>query len=269
MGKMIDITGQRFGALVAIKPLPKDKKDYGKSTCVKWLCKCDCGNETIVNSSNLRKNHTKSCGCLQKKITSQQHFLNLAGQKFGKLTAIEIDYDRTAKEKGHTYWRCKCDCGGEISVIVSSLTRGATKSCGCLKASYGSYVIENLLKELNLTYKKEYCIKESNNIFFFDFYVDDTYIIEFDGQQHFQSTAGWNSSENVIKNHKKDLLKNNYCFSNNIPIIRIPYKIQDQIKKEDILLDFSEYILTQNNENDYYNKFYKGKEDIKCTTLLP
>ena len=66
-------------------------------------------------------------------------------------------------------------------MIVSSLTRGATKCCGCLKASYGSYVIENLLKELNLTYKKEYYIKESNNIFFFDFYVDDTYIIEFDG----------------------------------------------------------------------------------------
>lgn len=263
MGKMIDISGQRFGSLVAINPLPKDKKDYGKSTCTKWLCKCDCGNTTVVSSSNLRKNHTKSCGCLQKKVTSQRHFSDITGKRFGKLVAVEIDYSKTSQENGHTYWKCKCDCGGEITVIVSSLKRGATKSCGCLKASYGSYLIENLLKELNLPYKKEYCVKDCENIFFFDFYVNNTYIIEFDGQQHFQATAGWNSAENVVKNHKRDLLKNNYCFTNNIPIIRIPYKIQDRIEKEDLLLDSSNYILTKNNEIDYYNKFYKGKKGIE------
>ena len=31
----------------------------------KWLCKCDCGNECVVQHSNLRSRHTKSCGCLR------------------------------------------------------------------------------------------------------------------------------------------------------------------------------------------------------------
>jgi hypothetical protein len=36
MGKIIDITGQRFNRLVAIKPLPKDPNI--KDRCIRWLC---------------------------------------------------------------------------------------------------------------------------------------------------------------------------------------------------------------------------------------
>ena len=44
---------------MVIKPHGKDK--YGH---ILWLCKCDCGNEKIIYSSNLLKGTTKSCGCL-------------------------------------------------------------------------------------------------------------------------------------------------------------------------------------------------------------
>ena len=33
----------------------------------KWLCKCNCGNETIVTTSHLKSGHTISCGCLRSK----------------------------------------------------------------------------------------------------------------------------------------------------------------------------------------------------------
>lgn len=49
----IDITGQRFGRLTAIK----------KVKVASWLCKCDCGNEVIVPYSNLANGTQKSCGC--------------------------------------------------------------------------------------------------------------------------------------------------------------------------------------------------------------
>jgi hypothetical protein len=49
--------------------------------------------------------------------------------KFGRLTVI----NRSGIHKsGQTIWKCKCDCGNETDVPVSSLTSGNTQSCGCL-----------------------------------------------------------------------------------------------------------------------------------------
>ncbi|MBT9670431.1 hypothetical protein GPK34_00070 [Secundilactobacillus kimchicus] len=61
MVKMIDIKGQRFGRLVAIKVDNSERP--ANSTKAYWLCKCDCGNSTIVSSYELRHG-TESCGCL-------------------------------------------------------------------------------------------------------------------------------------------------------------------------------------------------------------
>lgn len=54
----MDITGQRFGRLVAVSRVGYDK--HGQS---RWLCQCDCGNTTTVLIDNLRRGYTKSCGC--------------------------------------------------------------------------------------------------------------------------------------------------------------------------------------------------------------
>lgn len=59
-GQYIDITGQRFGRLVAVEISPR-----GQGTRTMWKCKCDCGNTTVASISNLRNGHTQSCGCLQ------------------------------------------------------------------------------------------------------------------------------------------------------------------------------------------------------------
>ncbi|RHO08431.1 AP2 domain-containing protein [Clostridium sp. AM22-11AC] len=67
MGKMIDLTGQRFGRLVVIE---RAGSRGGKAT---WLCQCDCGNQTVVIGGILRRGLTKSCGCLSKAINSEVH----------------------------------------------------------------------------------------------------------------------------------------------------------------------------------------------------
>ena len=62
----IDITGQRFGRLTAIKLVPKEERTWSNKERA-WVCKCDCGNEVIVRQRNLRSARmTKSCGCLRK-----------------------------------------------------------------------------------------------------------------------------------------------------------------------------------------------------------
>lgn len=58
--------------------------------------------------------------------------LDLTGQRFGKLTVIEEDPKRD--NQGNVKWICRCDCGNTVSVIGTSLTRGNTRSCGCLRS---------------------------------------------------------------------------------------------------------------------------------------
>lgn len=56
-------------------------------------------------------------------------FIDLTGQKFGKLTVIA-----RAENKGRcATWRCKCECGNECVVLSYHLRDGHTKSCGCLR----------------------------------------------------------------------------------------------------------------------------------------
>jgi len=59
--------------------------------------------------------------------------VDLTGQKFGKLVVLHRDVCKE-KEKNNntTYWKCKCECGNEISVASGSLKSGNTRSCGCL-----------------------------------------------------------------------------------------------------------------------------------------
>jgi hypothetical protein len=61
MGKFIDLTNQKFGRLIVVKRVKNNKFNQ-----VQWLCKCDCGNETIVKAYSLKNNSTRSCGCLKK-----------------------------------------------------------------------------------------------------------------------------------------------------------------------------------------------------------
>lgn len=55
--------------------------------------------------------------------------VNVAGMKFGKLTAL---YPTDKKSGTSILWMCKCDCGNECTAIPNNLKRGSKKSCGCL-----------------------------------------------------------------------------------------------------------------------------------------
>ena len=53
---MIDLTGQKFGMLTAIKPERIKQMTH-------WHCVCDCGKKVSIRSARLRKGRIKSCGC--------------------------------------------------------------------------------------------------------------------------------------------------------------------------------------------------------------
>lgn len=66
--KKLDLTGQRFGKLVAIRDSGERKSGQG----VIWECKCDCGEISVVSRAHLKNGRTKSCGCLNKEAKSKR-----------------------------------------------------------------------------------------------------------------------------------------------------------------------------------------------------
>lgn len=61
MPAKINLTGQRFGRLIALR-----ETDFRRGTFVVWECLCDCGNTTLAASAHLRSGNTTSCGCYRK-----------------------------------------------------------------------------------------------------------------------------------------------------------------------------------------------------------
>jgi hypothetical protein len=68
-GKLrFDLAGKRFGKL-----LVKERATSRSKSVVHWLCVCDCGNQSIVASQNLKNQTTKSCGCFKRLVASSQN----------------------------------------------------------------------------------------------------------------------------------------------------------------------------------------------------
>ena len=100
MGKKIDLTGRRFGRLVVICECGRSK--HGR---VLWKCRCDCGNECIVNGGYLTNGDTKSCGCL-KVIRLTTHGLNTEHKKLCK--SVQIHF-KVIRDRLHGYSRWTLD----------------------------------------------------------------------------------------------------------------------------------------------------------------
>ena len=120
-----DLTGRLFGRLTVIK----DSGLRNSQRRVLWACTCSCGNTKNVSSSSLVGGTTSSCGCLQTEQASMRKAVDLAGRRFGALTAISPS--DAPDNAGYIRWNVRCDCGSEKIVRSNSLTQGEIISCGC------------------------------------------------------------------------------------------------------------------------------------------
>lgn len=233
-----DLVGQVFSHLTVLEKGPSINYK------VRWKCICDCQDKTIiyVPTDKLISGHTRSCGCLNKN--------NLQGQYFGNLLALEPTSERSSDNS--IIWKTECQCSSKNIVYVSSvhLKSGRIVSCGCLKPfSSGEAIIKTILEENNIPYTKEITFDscrypETNALCRFDFYVNSKYIIEFDGEQHYNyRQKGRYNKEAYDQLIKRDEYKNNWCKQNNIPIIRLPYYIKTEITLMDLQPETSQYVI--------------------------
>lgn len=241
-GKIKDLTGQKFGLLTALEPTEEKKNSY-----TIWKCLCDCGNITYVRSNSLTTGNTKSCGCLHRKVMRDILIPDLTGKKFHYLTVIKM---AGLNSNGKQLWECLCDCGNKTLVSTTSLITGNTQSCGC-KKSKGETKIAELLKQYNISFTQQQTFPsckfpKTQALARFDFFINNKYLIEYDGIQHFSyssSPTSWNDKENFLETQERDAIKNQWCKENGIPLIRIPYTHLEELCIEDLLLETSNFII--------------------------
>lgn len=242
MGKALDLTNQKFGRLTAIEPT-----SIRKNNSIVWKCVCECGNYIEVDASSLRRLKTKSCGCLKKEKDKQPkgNVIDLTGQKFGHLLVIKRD---SSDARGEAKWLCECDCSQrtQLSVLGSNLRKGHTQSCGCDRRSHGELAVAQLLKKNNLSFEQEKIMFKysSGTNAKFDFFVENKYLIEYDGETHYSANLhGWHTPVQLQAQQERDAIKNQWCIENNIPLIRIPYTHLKQLTIEDLKIETTKFLI--------------------------
>lgn len=140
-----DITGQKFGRLTVTGFSHREMRSINNYKYF-WFCDCECGTKNVLSERGSLKNGSKkSCGCLTKRTTveefkdqsiikSKKIFKDITGEKFGKLTVVELSHRKDGKRVSRFYWWCVCDCGNQNRILASSnnLWSGHVQSCGCI-----------------------------------------------------------------------------------------------------------------------------------------
>lgn len=120
--RLRDITGERFGRLVALEPTGEIRNGSAL-----WRCRCDCGREDVFPLGSLRFGNRRSCGCLEREtkarqaIAMQEHLGRTDGTALASLRSkrerdnssgrVGVSYNATNKKwyaraqlQGRTYW---------------------------------------------------------------------------------------------------------------------------------------------------------------------
>ena len=127
MSKREDLTGQRFGKLVCLRP--GEPKVYGKQSRSTWVCQCDCGNIKTIATANLKNGSSTSCGCSKK----GSRRIDMSGKIINGFQVLpETKYENDDSSQ-HLIWHCEClNCHRKWWIYGSDLRKGQTPDCGCL-----------------------------------------------------------------------------------------------------------------------------------------
>ena len=228
-----DLTGKTFNRLTAIEMI------WGtRPTMVR--CSCKCGNTTIVAGTDLTNGHTKSCGCLQKEAAalSNTKVWTDAVSKYG-ITFIE---PHKKDKRGRWLWNCRCGvCGSIFLALPAKIMNGHITSCGCRNRSSREDLIRNILTYNKVNFIEQYRFNDCRSTYTlpFDFAVFDggklSLLIEYDGKQHYMPIPHFGGIDGLTETKIRDSIKNQYCTSNNISLLRLPYTLTDTQIQERIL----------------------------------
>lgn len=231
----VQMSGNKYGRLTVIE----EKFCNDSSNMVR--CICDCENDGWYRRGDVLSGHTQSCGCLQKEAVGDcntKDFSGLisdCGVKF-----IKRSYQT---ERGVWMWNCICPlCGSTFTALPAKVLSNHTTSCGCSIRSSKERMIRSVLDGIGAKYEEQKRFDDCKYKYTlpFDFAVYDSNntiiaLIEYDGAQHYRPVEFLGGDEAYELTGIRDKIKDDYCTSNNIPLIRFSYTQTDEEIKTHIL----------------------------------
>lgn len=221
--------GEKYGRLTIIDIIWNEKP-------TKVVCKCDCDNDYIGVKSDIVSGHTQSCGCLQSEQASLCNTKDWSG--YVAESGVKLIKQYRKNDKGQWLWECECPiCGNTFYELPAKVNNGHTTSCGCRIQSFGESYVQSILQSMNIQFILQYTFDNCKYVYVlhFDFAIIDDKgvigLIEYDGKQHFEPIEFFGGEDGFNKTKRRDEIKNTYCKTNNIPLLRIPYTLSlEEIK---------------------------------------
>ena len=177
--------------------------------------------------------HTRGGGCPNCNVDRMRIGKDKFTKRSNQIHNDRYDYSLVDYVNNKTEVIIICPKHGQFKQVVSNHLSGS----GCLscKLSKGENKVENYLKDNNIKYIKQKRFKDCKNIntLPFDFYLTTLNIcVEYDGIQHFKIVEHFGGAKEFKQRQINDEIKNHYCKSNNIQLLRIKYD-EDIFKKLD------------------------------------
>lgn len=127
--------GDVFGLLTVVRQALKSAGDKRKGKL--WLCLCECGAELVLHGPTLvgsaDRGCTSACAACRSKVHGDRVRIDMAGQRFGRLTALSVASKPEGRPGGSVWWLFRCDCGAEVvrqrCSVIMSVKQGRSPSC--------------------------------------------------------------------------------------------------------------------------------------------
>lgn len=180
-----------------------------------------CGNIIYKRPSKMICTHPEGCYICNKKNKHKttESFRAEVEAKFPGVYDIIGEYKKAREH----ITVCRLECGHIYDITPDNLLRG--KGCPLCSRKQSSYMnkTESILNSLQVRFKKEKYFEDCvfKRRLPFDYYLLDYHAcIEVDGEFHYVSQIGENDLDMI---RTRDAIKTEYCRSNGIPLLRLPY----------------------------------------------
>ena len=257
--------------------LLSEQSEYKKKRS-RCLIKCPNGHEyrtTFENFSDPRG--PRRCDKCTKQNLSKQNRLSL---KDAKMYASEANLNLLTENYKNMKSKCTFKCKDCTFEFISTLdnVRNCAASCPFCNGSAGEKRVSAVLKAyIGNKFEREKIFEDCrhNRFLRFDFYIETTrkpFIIEFDGEQHFESVEHFGGYDNFVDTRLRDLKKILYCEQKSIPLFRIAYKdinrLGDVVKRIFAIMDGADIPKMWFSNEKFYEEFNDEYECYKIDSNI-
>lgn len=204
---------------------------------------CSCGDifETTMLNFKLGKRKCNSCS---KRIPHNKFCVEDIKKIISEESNCKYHSEFTDTSKS---FKIECSCGNVFTTMLSNFRAGKKRCDDCTsKISNGELKIKQWLENNNVEFISQKRFKgcKDKRTLPFDFYLPiENMVIEFDGEQHYREHSFFQKREGLEDIKRRDEIKNDYCNTHNIQMLRISYK---QIENIENLLN--KYVNTEVNK---------------------